>query len=91
MIELLVGVLVVVTFAITFLLGVGYGQNRIRKIYSDMLIKQHACLIWALEYVMAPYDVDSSTTEEEMTVWNDDYDIVLSVARGDIDALLFEE
>lgn len=91
MIELLVGVLVVVAFAITFVMGVSCGDKRMRKVYGDMLIKQHACLIWALEYVMAPDDVDSSTTEEEMTVWNDDYDIVLSVARGDIDALLSQE
>ena len=90
-IEFLVGVLVVVAFAITFVMGVSCGDKRMSKVYGDMLIKQHACLIWALEYVMAPDDVDSSTTEEEMIVWSNDYDTALNVAAGDINALLSEE
>jgi len=91
MINFLIGLLVVVTFALTFLLGIEYGKNRMRKVYSGMLINQHACLNWALEYVMAPDDVDSSTTEEEMAIWNNDYNKVSKVAEGDIDALLSEK
>ena len=91
-IELLIGMLVGVAFIITFLLGVGYGQNRIRKTYSDMLIKQHACLNWAMQWIFPPLEKKCDPWfADEMARWEYDRDYAEKVAEGDIDAILSKE
>jgi len=92
MINFLIGLLVVVTFALTFLLGIEYGKNRMRKVYSGMLINQHACLNWALQWIFPPLEKKNEPGFElELEKWGNDSDYAESVAEGNIDALLLKE
>jgi len=91
-IKLLIGMLVAVAFIITFLLGVGYGENMMRKVYSSMLINQHACLNWALQWIFPPLERKNEPGFElELEKWENDRDYAECVAEGDIDALLSKE
>jgi len=87
-IEGLIGVLIVVTFVIVFVLGASYGENKAKKAMDQMLINQHACLNWALQYAL-PLDEDGKPIADEyMSRWYDEYGMARLVSKGDINALL---
>ena len=91
-IEGLIGMLVVVTFMIVFLMGASYGENMMRKVYSSMLINQHACLNWALQWIFPPLERKNEPGFElELEKWENDRDYAESVAEGNVDALLLKE
>ena len=83
-VDVLLAVLAIVAFALVFMIGDGYGQQRLRKAMGSVLMSQHIALNWAMQYVI-PLD------DEDIDRWDSDFDYAIAVAKGDIDALLFEK
>ena len=64
------------------------GKMLCRKALSPVLMNQHACLNWALQYIIPLDDYGQALTGVDMSRWYVDYHKAKKVARGDMDALL---
>ena len=85
--EIIILAAISATAVVSFIIG----KMLCRKALSPVLMNQHACLNWALQYVF-PFGSDGNVlTGADMSIWYKDYEKSKKVAKGDMDALLFEK
>jgi hypothetical protein len=76
--------IVVVIIIIVFFIGRQIGIRRHSKAVTPYLLKQHACLVWSLQFVHP----DNTDDKNALMDWNKDFGIAMKVAEGDIDEVL---
>ena len=90
-IKIFAGLLIIVVFAVTFILGFMYGKQEAKKACCKMLVDQYVCLNWALQYVLPINEFGRPIDDVYLSKWLDDLETAKEVAKGDINAILSKE